>query len=88
MRTYADDKSGNGDANLGRYSNTRVDALIDRIKVETNMKKRGAMIREVLQIQVAEVPIQQAVVPWAMRKNVTGPFATNNIPYFFRFRVD
>ena len=54
-------------------------------------KEREAMIREVLQIQVAEVPlppIHQAVVPWAMRKNVTGPFATNNIPYFFRFRVD
>lgn len=55
------------------------------------MKKRDAMIREVLQIQAAEVPllpIQQAVVPWAMRKNVTGPFATNNTPYFFRFSVD
>ena len=91
LRTYADDKSGNGDTNLGRYSNARVDALIDQIKVETDMKKRDAMIREVLQIQVAEVPllpIQQAVVPWAMRKNVTGPFATNNIPYFFRFRLD
>ena len=91
LRTYADDKSGNGDTNLGRYSNARVDVLIDQIKVETDMKKRDAMIHEVLQIQVAEVPllpIHQAVVPWAMRKNVTAPFATNNIPYFFRFRVD
>ena len=68
-----------------------MDALIDRIKVEADLKKRDAMIRDVLAIQrddVPLIPILQTVTAWAMRKNVDGPFATNNIPYFFRFRVN
>lgn len=91
MRSVGEEKSGDGDTNLGRYSNARMDALIDRIKIEADMKKRDAMIRDVLVIQrddVPLIPILQTVTAWAMRKNVDGPFAPNNIPYFFRFRVN
>ena len=91
MHSVGDEKSGDGDANLGRYSNPKLDALIDRIKVEQDFKKRDAMIRELLVLQrddVPLIPLLQTVTAWAMRKNIDAPFATNNIPYFFRFRVN
>ena len=91
MRSVGDEKSGDGDANFGRYSNPKLDALIDRIKVEQDFKKRDAMIRDVMVFQRDDVPLipfLQTVTAWAMRKNIDAPFATNNIPYFFRFRVN
>ncbi len=90
LRTPTDDRSGNGDSNLGRFSDARMDALVDRIKVEPDMKKRDAFIRDALLISAEQVPLlpfYQPVIPWAMRRNVDGPMAPNNLPYFFRFRV-
>jgi ABC-type transport system substrate-binding protein len=55
------------------------------------MAKRDAIIREALVIQREELPVlplAQVVVAWAMRKNVEGPFAPNNLPYFYRFKVN
>jgi len=84
------EKTGDGDANMGRYSNPKLDALIDRIKVESDFKKRDVMLRNVLIIRRDDLPIIplfQTVTAWVMRKNVNGPFATNNVPYLFRFRM-
>jgi peptide/nickel transport system substrate-binding protein len=89
--TNSGDQTGNGDSNLGRYSNPRVDRLIDQVKVEPDMKKRDALIREVLAIVAAElpvVPVHQPINSWAMRKNVSTVFSPNNVPNFFRVRVD
>lgn len=91
IRSVGEEKTGDGDANMGRYSNPKLDALIDRIKVESDFKKRDAMIRDVLTIQRDDlplIPLIQTVTAWAMRKNVDGPFAINNVPYFFRFRMN
>ena len=91
LYTYGGDQHGNGDSNLGRYSNPQVDRLIDQVKVETDMKKRDAAIHDVLAIIAAElpvVPIHQPINSWAMRKNVSVIFSPNNVPYFSRFRVD
>ncbi len=90
LRSVGAEKSGDGDANLGRYVNPKLDALIDRIKIETDMKKRDALIREVLTIQrddLPVLPILQTVTVWALRNTVDGPFGTNNIAYFYRFRM-
>lgn len=90
LRTSTGEHSGNGDSNLGRYSNARMDDLIDRIKTEADMKKRDGLIREALLISAAELPLlpyYQPIVPWAVRKNLDVPAAPNNVPYFFRFRV-
>lgn len=64
---------GDGNFNLGRFSNAKFDALVDRIKVETDQEKRNAMIVEALKLhnaEVAHVPLHHQVIPWAMRSNV------------------
>jgi peptide/nickel transport system substrate-binding protein len=70
-----DPKGGaDGNFNLGKYSNPKADALIDKVKTEIDDKKRNEMIREVLQIHNADIghlPLHQQVIPWAMRSNVS-----------------
>ncbi len=73
LRTRVE-KSADGDYNLGRYSNPKVDALIDRLKTETDAKKRAEIAREVSQLHLADVghiPLHHQVIPWAMRSNVS-----------------
>jgi peptide/nickel transport system substrate-binding protein len=91
LRTYDGESTGNGDSNWGRYSNAKMDALIDRINGEVDMKKRDGLIREALLISMYELPVlplHQPIIPWAMRKNVSAVFAPNNRAYFFRFSVN
>ena len=91
LRTNNGDGTGNGDGNYGRYSNPKFDQLVDAFRVEPDMKKRDAMIREALLILNAELPVlplHQAIIPWAMRKNITAVFPPNSVPYFFRFNVN
>ncbi len=91
LRTNDGAGTGNGDGNYGRYSNPKFDRLVDAFRVESDMKKRDAMIREALLLLNAELPVlplHQAIIPWAMRKNVTAIFPPNSVPYFFRFRID
>jgi peptide/nickel transport system substrate-binding protein len=89
--THGGDGTGNGDSNYGRYSNPRIDKLIDRIKVEFDMPKRNAAIREVLMTLNADlpfIPIHQPLIPWAMRSNVNAVTAPNNIANLYRFSVE
>jgi peptide/nickel transport system substrate-binding protein len=68
------EKTADGDYNLGRYSNPKVDALIDKLKTEVDVKKRAQIAREVTQIHMADVghiPLHHQVIPWAMRSNVS-----------------
>jgi peptide/nickel transport system substrate-binding protein len=91
LHSHATDNSGNGDSNYGRYSNPKVDKLIQQIKTEFDMKKRDAYIREVLIIardDLPVLPLHQPIAPWAMRKGVTAQFAPNNVPYFYRFSAN
>lgn len=62
-----------GSFNLGNYENKEVDALIDRIKTETDEAKRDEAIHKVLSIHAQEfghIPLHDQVIPWAMKKNV------------------
>jgi peptide/nickel transport system substrate-binding protein len=82
---------GDGDFNLGRYSNPKVDQLVGQIKVESDMKKRDAMIREVFLIINAELPqltLHQPILPWVMRKNVTAVHAPNNVLLLHRVKIN
>lgn len=90
FHSYAGDQSGNGDTNMGRYSNPRMDRLIAQIKVETDPVKRDGFIREALTLVRDELPVvvlHQPVIPWAMRRNVEVIPTPNNIPLFHRFTV-
>ena len=90
LRTNDGRGTGNGDGNYGRYSNPKFDQLVDAFRVEPDMKKRDALIRDALLLlntELPAVPLHQAIIPWAMRKNVTAVFPPNSVPYFFRFNI-
>jgi len=83
--------SGDGDFNLGRWSNDEMDRLIADIKVQLDPAKRNEAIRQALVLAAREmpvVPIHQQLIPWAMRRNVTATFSPVNTVYFYRARVD
>ncbi|MBL8521403.1 MAG: ABC transporter substrate-binding protein [Betaproteobacteria bacterium] len=83
--------TGNGDGNYGRYANPALDELIDKARVETDLAKRSALMRDALLLLNREIPLlplHQSVIPWAMKKNVHAAFPPNSVPYFFRFRID
>jgi len=64
---------GDGNYNVGRYSNQRMDYLIDRVKSETDLPVRNRMLTEALQLQndtVAHIPLHNQIIPWAMKKNI------------------
>ena len=64
---------GDGNYNVGRYSNQRMDYLVDRIKAETDAPVRSRMLTEALQLSndtVSHLPLHDQVIPWAMKKNV------------------
>lgn len=64
---------GDGNYNVGRYSNPQMDALVERTKKETDLKLRTELLTKALQLQnddVAHIPLHNQVIPWAMKKNI------------------
>lgn len=71
FRTH--DKAGLGTFNAGRYSNPKLDALIDGIRTEPNPTRRRAMVTTVLRMVAEElpfVPLYRRTLNWAMHKKV------------------
>ena len=66
-------KSTKGSWNFGRYSNAKLDQLIDAAAVETDVAKRKDIVRQALQEereQVHNIPLHRQFIPWAARANV------------------
>ncbi len=64
---------GDGNYNVGRYSNPQMDALVERTKKETDLKLRTELLTKALQLQnddVSHIPLHNQVIPWAMKKNI------------------
>ncbi len=64
---------GDGNYNLGRYSDPRMDYIVDRIKVETDAPVRARFLTEGLQRSndtVSHIPLHNQIIPWAMKKNI------------------
>jgi peptide/nickel transport system substrate-binding protein len=64
---------GDGNYNVGRYSNPQMDALVERTKKETNLKLRTELLNKALLLQnedVAHIPLHNQIIPWAMKKNI------------------
>ena len=64
---------GDGNYNVGRYSNPQMDALIERIKTETDAKNRNDLIEKALELShqdVSHIPLHNQIIPWAMKKNI------------------
>jgi peptide/nickel transport system substrate-binding protein len=73
MRTRVE-KTADGDYNYGRYSNPKFDELVDKLKTETDPKKRAALAHEASKIHqddVGHIPLHHQVIPWATRSNLT-----------------
>jgi len=71
FRTW--DRSGLGTFNAGRYSNPKLDALIDAMRVEPDLTRRRAMVATVLRFVADDlpmVPLYRRTLTWAMKKNV------------------
>lgn len=71
FRSY--DKSGLGSFNAGRYSNPKLDTLIDQIRTEPNLTKRRALVTNVLRLVADDlplVPLYRRTLSWAMSKRV------------------
>jgi len=84
-------RKGEGDFNMGRWSNARMDELIQQLQVEKDRATRDAIAREALLLAGRELPIvaiHQPLIPWAMRKNVSAWFSPVNTVYFHKVRVD
>jgi peptide/nickel transport system substrate-binding protein len=64
---------GQGQFNLGSYSNAKVDELTLKIQGETDEAKRNAMIAEAFKLHsddFGHIPLHQQALAWAMKKNV------------------
>jgi peptide/nickel transport system substrate-binding protein len=64
---------GDGNFNVGRYSNPQMDALVERIKKEGDPKARAALIDQALRLsrrEITHLPLHHQVIPWAMKKNI------------------
>lgn len=64
---------GDGNYNVGRYSNPQMDALVERTKKETDLKLRTDLLNKALMLQnedVAHIPLHNQIIPWAMKKNI------------------
>jgi peptide/nickel transport system substrate-binding protein len=65
---------GNGQWNMGAYSNPKLDALTDQIRDELDENKRIALIRQAYKMvndDFAIIPLFEPALVWATRKNVT-----------------
>ncbi|WP_457571158.1 ABC transporter substrate-binding protein [Desulfovulcanus sp.] len=80
-------ETGYGQYNSGNYCNPKVDELIMKAQVETNVEKRKALLQEVEQIlydDAAFVPLHWQHLSWASKKNMNTEDIVNkqNFPYF------
>lgn len=72
---------GDGNYNVGRYSNPEADALIDRIKQEGDPARRTTLMAQALALakrEVSHIPLHHQVIPWAMKVTVTMPHRADN----------
>ena len=64
---------GQGQFNLGSYSNPKVDQLTKAIATETDIKKRTGMIAEAMKIHqddIGHIPLHQQALAWGMKRNI------------------
>jgi peptide/nickel transport system substrate-binding protein len=67
------DRSGLGTFNAGRYSNAKLDSLIDSVRTEPDLTRRRAMVSTVLRMvgdELPLVPLYRRTLSWAMARQV------------------
>jgi len=67
------DSNGGGTFNAGRYSNPRLDALIEAVRTEPDPARRRAQVAAALEMasdDIAYVPLYRRTLSWVMQKKV------------------
>ena len=80
---------GYGAWNWGRYSNPKVDALLEKGFATLDEKKREALAREAATIALKEVPVillHHQLASWAMKKNIAYSPRTDEYTFAHHFR--
>src|SRR3984957_20469841 len=68
-----DPKSPRGEANLGGYCNKQMDAIADKVLLETDTAKRDLLIKDAFEIAAkdyAYIPLHQQALAWGVSKKV------------------
>ncbi len=89
VRTF--DGAGAGAFNGGRYSNAKLDALIDGIRTEPDLTRRRAQVADALRMMHAElplVPLYRRTLSWVMRPSIHVPPLPNDVLELRWVRVD
>lgn len=74
--------TASGTFNGGRYSNPKLDALIDAIRVEPNLTKRRQLTADALRLMQADlplIPLYRRTLTWVMRPNITAVAWPNDV---------
>jgi len=72
VRSY--DGVGSGAFNGGRYSNAKLDALIDAIRIEPDISQRRQRVAEALRLMQTDLPLlplYRRKLAWVMRSNIS-----------------
>jgi peptide/nickel transport system substrate-binding protein len=80
VRTH--DGASGGAFNAGRYSNPKLDALIDGIRVQPDLDKRRTMVGEALKIvndDLPLVPLYRRHLNWVMKRKVNVTQLPNDV---------
>jgi peptide/nickel transport system substrate-binding protein len=67
-------EGGQGQFNLGSYSNPKLDELTRQVAEETDEAKRNALISQAFKVHaddIGHLPLHQQALAWATRKNAT-----------------
>jgi peptide/nickel transport system substrate-binding protein len=77
-------EGGQGQFNLGAYSNARVDELTHAIASETDASKRQAMISDAFKIHAQDIghlPLHQQMLTWGMKRSIELVQRADNFNY-------
>ncbi len=83
--------TGWGTWNWGRYSNPKVDALVQSSLANVDPKKRDAVSREAMAIAMrdhAVIPLHHQFASWAMRRGVRYTARLDEFSYAHQFRLE
>ena len=72
FRSY--DRNGQGSFNAGRYSNPKLDSLIESVRIEPDATRRRALVSTALKLvgdDLPCIPLYRRTLSWAMAKKIT-----------------
>ena len=76
---------GQGQFNLGAYSNPKLDELVAKVQSETDEKKRNEYIREAFKVHaddIGHIPLHQQALAWGFNNRVTLTQLPDNRMFF------